>query len=124
MRAFGALGRPINRHWKDECHVVEMLHPKIFDLMVYLGDIDTHALGQAHVSQQSDYDLGLSELQQRRFPEKPRRFGLRFVQADADIAEKIGLVSEIRAQLCPETGSLPPRGRQAEDRTEAQMIVA
>jgi hypothetical protein len=63
-------------------------------------------------------------LQSQRFPEKPRRFGLRFVQADADIAEKIGLVSEIRAQLCPETGSLPPRGRQAEDRTEAQMIVA
>src|SRR5437899_3124272 len=73
---------------------------------------------------QSDCDLGLSLLQQQRFPEKPRRFGVRFVQADADIAEKIGLVSEIRAQLCPETGSLPPRGRQAEDRTEAQMIVA
>lgn len=49
---------------------------------------------------------------------------MRFVQADADIAEKIGIVSDIRAQLCPETGSLPPRGRQAEDRTEAQMIVA
>jgi hypothetical protein len=46
-----------------------------------------------------------------------------FVQADADIAQKIWLVSEIRAQLCPETGSLPPRGKQAEDRTEAQMNV-
>ena len=46
-----------------------------------------------------------------------------FVQANADIAEKIGFVSEIRAQLCPETGSLPPRGKQAEDRTEAQMIL-
>src|SRR5882724_9090254 len=26
-----------------------MLHRKIFDLMVHLGDIDTHALGGAHV---------------------------------------------------------------------------
>jgi hypothetical protein len=49
---------------------------------------------------------------------------MRFVQANADIAEKIGPVSDIRAQLCPETGSLTPRGRQAEDRTETQMIVA
>ena len=69
-------------------------------------------------------DPVLSALEYHSFPEKPRRFGLRFVQADADIAEKIGLVSEIRAQLCPETGSLPPRCRQAEDPTEAQMIVA
>lgn len=63
-------------------------------------------------------------LQPQRLPEKTRRFDLRFVQADADIAEKIGLVSDIHAQLCPETGSLPPRCRQAEDPTEAQMIVA
>jgi hypothetical protein len=63
-------------------------------------------------------------LQQQRLPEETRRFGLRFMQTDADIAEKIGLVPEIRAQLRPETGSLKPRGRQAEDRTEAQMIDA
>jgi hypothetical protein len=49
---------------------------------------------------------------------------MRFVQADADIVEKIGPVSDIRAQFCSETGSLPPRGRQAEDRAETQMIVA
>jgi hypothetical protein len=49
---------------------------------------------------------------------------MRLVQADAEIAEKIGPVSDIRAQLCPETGSLPPRGRQAEDRAETHMIVA
>jgi hypothetical protein len=67
--------------------------------------------------------FGLSGLQQQRFPEKPRRFGLCVVQADADIAQKIGFVSEIRAQLRPEASSLPPRGRQAEDRTEARMNV-
>ncbi|MGM4887932.1 hypothetical protein AB7813_11315 [Tardiphaga sp. 20_F10_N6_6] len=49
---------------------------------------------------------------------------MRFVQADADIVEKIGAVSDIGAQLCSETGSLSPRGRQAEDRAETQMIVA
>jgi len=63
-------------------------------------------------------------LQRDRFPKEARHLGSRFARADADIAEKIGLVSDIHAQLCPETGSLPPRGRQAEDRTEAQMIVA
>ena len=26
-----------------------MLHPKIFDLTVYLGDVDTHALGRAQL---------------------------------------------------------------------------
>jgi hypothetical protein len=34
---------------KDECRVMEMLHPKILDLLVSLGDIDTHAPGRAQV---------------------------------------------------------------------------
>jgi len=68
-------------------------------------------------------DLGLSALEYQSFPEKPRPFGLRFVDTDADVAEKLGLVSEIRAELCPETSPPPPCGGQAEDRADAQAII-
>lgn len=44
--------------------VMEMLHPKILDLLVDLGDIDTCALGRVRcLPQQSDCDLGLATLQ-------------------------------------------------------------
>src|SRR6266852_6714453 len=34
---------------KDECHVVELLHWKIFDVLVQLEDIHTHALNGGYV---------------------------------------------------------------------------
>jgi hypothetical protein len=34
---------------KDECHVMELLHRKIFDILVHLGDIDIDALDGAYV---------------------------------------------------------------------------
>jgi len=81
-----------------------MVYRKIFDLMVYLGDIDTHALGRATSAAAiglRSWTIGASVASVAKGSQKNRdAFGLRFVQADADIAEKIGLVSEIRAQLC------------------------
>jgi hypothetical protein len=32
---------------KDECHIVEFLHRNIFDILVHLGDVHTHALDGA-----------------------------------------------------------------------------
>ncbi|WP_354084992.1 hypothetical protein [Bradyrhizobium sp. S3.3.6] len=69
-------------------------------------------------------DPVLSALEQHSFPEEPRRFGLRVVQADADVVEKLGLFPEIGAQLCPETRALPPRGGQVEDRADAEAVIA
>src|SRR6476620_9931870 len=34
---------------KDECHVVELLHRKIFDTLLHLRDVHTHALEDACV---------------------------------------------------------------------------
>ncbi|MCK1651988.1 hypothetical protein IVA88_11135 [Bradyrhizobium sp. 149] len=48
---------------------------------------------------------------------------MRFVQIDADVAEKLGLISEILTQLCPETRPLPPCDGHAEDRADAQTII-
>ena len=68
-------------------------------------------------------DPVLSALEYHSFPEKPRHFGLRFVHADADVAEKLGLVPDIRAQLCPEMRALPPGGGQVHDRPDVKAVI-
>ncbi|UPK34100.1 hypothetical protein IVB18_39075 [Bradyrhizobium sp. 186] len=69
-------------------------------------------------------DLRSSAIQGDRLPEKAPHLGLRLVQIDADIAEKITAFLEILAQPCPESGSLPPYRRQSQDRPDAQIMVA
>src|SRR5437879_415678 len=68
-------------------------------------------------------DSVLSALEYDCFREKPRRFGLRFVHADADVAQKLGLLPDIRAQLCPETRALPPCGGQVHDGPDAKAVI-